>query len=84
MNFSNNVVVITGASAGIGKDIAQRLAAEKAKVILAARSEDKLQQLSDELTATGAEVLAVKTDVSDPKPTISCRRSKQISPAPSC
>lgn len=66
MTVDSKVVLITGASAGIGKAIAERMAAEKARLVLAARSEDKLQTLSDELTAQGTEVLVVKTDVSDP------------------
>ena len=66
MSLQDKVVIITGASAGIGRDLAQRLAKEKATLVLAARSEDKLQQLSDELSAGGTDVLVVRTDVSDP------------------
>jgi uncharacterized protein len=45
-----NVTLITGASGGIGKAFAQRLAAEKHNLLLVARSEDKLRQLCDELS----------------------------------
>jgi short-subunit dehydrogenase len=66
MSLQDKVVIITGASAGIGHDLAQHLAKEKARLVLAARSEDKLQHLSDQLSAGGTDVLVVRTDVSDP------------------
>ena len=66
MSLQGQVVVITGASAGIGREIAIWFAKEGARLVLAARSEDKLQQLSDELTVAGSDVLIVRTDVSDP------------------
>lgn len=66
MTLQDKVTIITGASAGIGQEIARRFAKEKAKLVLAARSEDKLQQLSEELSAAGCETLVVRTDVSDP------------------
>ena len=64
MTLKNKVVVITGASAGIGKTIAQFCAAEKATLVLAARSEDKLQQLAATFSESGCRVLVVPTDVS--------------------
>jgi len=66
MTLQDKVVIITGASAGIGHEIAHRLAKEKAILVLAARSEDKLQQLSDQLATDGCQTLVVRTDVSDP------------------
>ncbi|MEO2019777.1 MAG: SDR family NAD(P)-dependent oxidoreductase [Fuerstiella sp.] len=66
MSLQDKVVIITGASAGIGRDLAKRLAQEKARLVLAARSEDKLQQLGAELSAGGTDVLVMRTDVSDP------------------
>lgn len=63
MKLSNQVAVITGASEGIGAAIARRFAGEGARVVLAARSEEKLKVLAEEL---GSErVLAVPTDVTD-------------------
>lgn len=57
------VVVITGASSGIGAATAQLLAQSQCKLVLAARSEDKLQALADSLDT---EKLVVPTDVSVP------------------
>ena len=47
--MSREVVVITGASSGIGKELAERFAADEAKLILVARSEDKLNELANDL-----------------------------------
>lgn len=66
MTLQEKVTIITGASAGIGQEIARRLAIEKSHLVLAARSEDKLQALATELAATGCQTLVVRTDVSDP------------------
>ena len=62
----NLTVIVTGASAGIGRLICQRLAAKKFNLVLAARSADKLAQLQAELSATGCECISVPTDVADP------------------
>ncbi len=59
-------VIVTGASAGIGRLICQRLAGKNYRLVLAARSADKLAQLEAELTTTGCECISVPTDVSDP------------------
>ena len=56
-------LLITGASGGIGRALAEQAAAEGARVALAARSADKLQELADALTSKGADVLAVPADV---------------------
>ena len=56
-------VLITGASSGIGRCLAEQAAAGGARVALAARTADKLQELARELTGRGANVLAVPVDV---------------------
>ncbi len=64
MNPTNAVVIITGASSGIGRETALEFARHRARVVLAARREDRLQQLATEIAALGAESLVVPTDVS--------------------
>jgi NAD(P)-dependent dehydrogenase (short-subunit alcohol dehydrogenase family) len=65
MKNIGSVVVVTGASSGIGRALAQRFAEAGAKVVLAARSSEKLGALSKELRARGLEALAIPTDVTD-------------------
>jgi len=63
--FGGKVVVITGASSGIGYELAKQLSAYKPKLVLAARTTDKLESLKKECLQAGAEdVLLVSTDVS--------------------
>jgi short-subunit dehydrogenase len=61
--ISGQRMLITGASSGIGRALAVQLAQAGAKLVVAARSEDKLRALTDELAAHGSEVLAVRGDV---------------------
>lgn len=62
--LSNRVAVITGAASGIGKGIAQQLAKEGMKLVLADIEERSLAETQRELRAAGAETLSVVTDVS--------------------
>jgi short-subunit dehydrogenase len=62
--LNNKVVIITGSSSGIGKALAEELAREKARIVISARSTDKLQAFRKELEERGAEVLVVTADVS--------------------
>ncbi len=55
--FRHKIVVISGASSGIGAAAARRFAAEGATVVLASRNEGKLRQLADSLTG-GAVLIA--------------------------
>lgn len=61
MDIKNKVAIITGASEGIGKAIAEKLAAEGAKLVLAARSDEKLAALAHKLPGS----VAVRTDMGD-------------------
>jgi len=63
--LEEQVIVITGASSGIGLCTALMAAEQGAKLVLAARSEDVLQTLADELRANGCEAEYVVADVSD-------------------
>jgi len=63
MDVRNKVVLITGASAGIGQATARRLAEAGAKVALAARSGDALHQLAEELKKAGHEAFSMTTDM---------------------
>src|ERR1700751_4547246 len=64
-NLKDKVAVVTGASQGIGRDTAQGLAEAGAKVAVAARNEEKLAELVQEISAKGGEAFAVKMDVAD-------------------
>lgn len=63
-SLQDRVVVITGASSGFGRGAALELAREGAKVVLAARRSDVMEELAGEMRGTGAEVLVCETDVS--------------------
>jgi short-subunit dehydrogenase len=61
--MKDNVVVITGASKGIGAELARQLAARGAKLVLAARSEPELEAVAEECRKAGAPVVAMRADV---------------------
>jgi NAD(P)-dependent dehydrogenase (short-subunit alcohol dehydrogenase family) len=64
--LAEQVVVITGASSGIGRATALELAGRGARVVCAARTETALDSLVAEITAAGGQAVAVPTDVADP------------------
>jgi 3-oxoacyl-[acyl-carrier protein] reductase len=64
-SLSGKVALVTGASQGIGRETALALAEAGAKVTLAARNEQKLTALAQEIVAKGGEALVVKMDVAD-------------------
>jgi 3-oxoacyl-[acyl-carrier protein] reductase len=63
VELDNKVVIVTGASSGIGFEIVKMLAAEGANIALAARSMGKLEQTAADMAAIGASTIAVPTDV---------------------
>ena len=62
--MKNKVVIITGASSGIGKACALQFGKAGTKLVLAARSKDKLMAFVNELNNKGMEAIGVVTDVS--------------------
>jgi NAD(P)-dependent dehydrogenase (short-subunit alcohol dehydrogenase family) len=67
VRVKNSVVVITGASSGIGHAAALRFASKGAAVVLAARREQPLHELAQECRGKGVEALVGPTDVTDAK-----------------
>lgn len=65
--IENKVVVITGASSGIGAETAKLLASHGAKVVLGARREEKLQALTTTITNAGGQAVYRVTDVTKPE-----------------
>ncbi|WP_378185567.1 SDR family oxidoreductase [Aquimarina sp. W85] len=63
MNIKDKVVIVTGASSGIGEATAIKLAKEGAKVVLTARRSDRLEELKNKIEAKGNQALVVTGDV---------------------
>jgi NAD(P)-dependent dehydrogenase (short-subunit alcohol dehydrogenase family) len=65
MRFSGHVVWITGATAGIGRELARVFAAEGADVAVSGRRRDRLDELAGEIESRGRRALAVPCDVAE-------------------
>jgi short-subunit dehydrogenase len=65
--MKDKVIIITGASSGIGKALAYQFGAKQAKVVLAARNIESLNAIVSDLVLLGVQALAVQTDVSKEK-----------------
>jgi 3-oxoacyl-[acyl-carrier protein] reductase len=65
MSLSGRVALVTGASQGIGRVCALKLAESGASVAIAARNQEKLEELVREITATGGKAAAFPMDVAD-------------------
>lgn len=64
LDFTGKVAVITGAAQGFGQLLAEELAKRGAKLVISDINEAGVHKVADAITATGAEVLAMKCDVS--------------------
>lgn len=64
-NIAGKVVVVTGASSGLGEAIARRLGRCGAKLVLGARRLERLEDLSREIVEAGGDVRVLRTDVQD-------------------
>ncbi len=65
MRLKDKVAIVTGASQGIGEVIAQRMAGEGARTVLAARSEKNLEATAEKISAGGGASLVVPTDITN-------------------
>ena len=63
MSFEQRVIVITGASDGIGAEIARQLARERARLVLAARTRETLERVGAQCRELGGQALVVPADV---------------------
>ena len=63
--FSNSVVIVTGASEGIGRAFCLELAPQRPRLVLAARNRERLESPAEACRHAGAEALVVPTDVTD-------------------
>lgn len=63
MNFKDKVILVTGASSGIGREVALRLAKEKCKLALIARRVELLDELKEKVNIYGSELITIKCDV---------------------
>lgn len=65
MDFKNRIILITGASSGIGKELALLLSKERCKLVLIARRIEILNELKREIENNGSELFTIKCDVTD-------------------
>jgi NAD(P)-dependent dehydrogenase (short-subunit alcohol dehydrogenase family) len=66
MILENKTIVVTGVGDGLGRECAASALRQGARVVLAARSEEKLASIASELDPDGSRVIAVPTDITDP------------------
>jgi len=67
MDLKNKLMLVTGASSGIGATTAKLAAQKGARIILVARSKDKLEQVADEIRSGGGQAYTFAVDLTDPQ-----------------
>ena len=85
--IKDKVVIITGASSGIGEATAKLLASKGAKVVLGARREGKLKQILDEIKKDGGQAIYKELDVtksSDNDDIVKSQRTPSVALTSSC
>jgi short-subunit dehydrogenase len=63
--FQGKAIIVTGASAGIGRAMARQLASQGARLAIAARRAERLEEVAEECRRMGGEAIAIPTDVAD-------------------
>ena len=74
-DFTNRVVVITGASSGLGSQMAKGFAAQHANLVLLARRVERLEDLAKDLRKLGVKVLPLKCDVTNTENVNECAKT---------
>ncbi len=64
-NLKNRVAVITGASSGLGSQMAKGFAKQGANLVIMARRIERLEKLAEEIRSYGVECLPIQCDVTD-------------------
>lgn len=67
MKLKDRVAIVTGGGTGIGKAISLAFASEGAKVVVAARTLHRLEEVVKEIESRGSQALAIQTDITDPE-----------------
>ncbi len=75
-NVENKVIIITGASSGIGEETARVLAREGAKVVLSARREDRLERLAGEIGENAAYLKSDVVNADEMKALVACAKER--------
>ena len=73
--IKDKVIIVTGASSGFGKYTAMKAAELGGKVVLAARRDNLLKEISDDIRAKGGEASYIKTDLRDQRQVEEDRKS---------
>lgn len=82
LNLEGQAAIVTGASSGLGRHFALTLARAGAKVALAARRVEKLEELAEEIAAFDGRAVPIPLDVTDPESIASCVRAAETELGP--